>query len=63
MSILLFSNDKCFYYHILVCQGRIPLILLLLFFKKIQRDAGKPGERTTDIQSSKYIPGWRFFLR
>ena len=52
MSILLFSNDKCFYCHILVHQGRI------------QNDEEEPRkERTTDIQSSKYIRGWRLSFR
>jgi hypothetical protein len=38
-------------------------IIIDFFIKNIQNDAGKPGERTTDIQSSKYIHGWRLFLR
>ena len=61
MSILLFSNDKCFYYHILVCQGRIPLILLLLFLKKYTERCGKTRRENYGYSIVQIYPGLAVF--
>jgi hypothetical protein len=62
MSILLFSNDKCFDSHILVYQGRIPLILLLLFLKKYTERCRKTYRDNYGYSIVQIYPGLAGYL-
>ena len=67
MSILLFLNDKCFYFPILVYQGRIPLdyyyrIFLIKNIVQIFEISGKPRRENYGYSIVQIYPGLAVFF-
>jgi hypothetical protein len=49
MSILLFLNDKCFYFQILLCKGRILWIFYRIYFNKTKNMAAIHALNITEL--------------